>query len=106
MHSDHIQENDKTNRFSRKQEIKYMVLDIGKCNFCLERGYRHCDLEANPLRLYRHKCISKQNKRPMGQIAYVDNSSLYHYILKILSMKLFKIIVIYMWLYSKIWHYI
>lgn len=106
MHSDHIQENDKTNRFSRKQEIKYMVLDIGKCNFCLERGYRHCDLEANPLRLYRHKCISKQNKRPMGQIAHVDNSSLYHYILKILSMKLFKIIVIYMWLYSKIWHYI
>lgn len=29
MHLDHIQENDKTNRFTRNPGIKYMVLDLG-----------------------------------------------------------------------------
>lgn len=48
MHLDHIQENDKTNRFTRNPGIKYMVLDLGgKCDFCVYRGYRHCDFKAN-----------------------------------------------------------
>lgn len=46
MDLDEIQEHDKANRFTRKPGIKYMVLDLGgKCDFCLYRGYRHCDFK-------------------------------------------------------------